>query len=484
VFAATSLSEAFPKNLFAPDGATAGTLRITRSGTTIHYYQRPSGAVTWNDIGMMAATAAPAHVTLSAYANNVARAFTASFDNFQLTAGASDDVEYVQQEGYRRPADFSVAAVLENYPAQRYWRQAWGAKDFMDYAKGAGFDTVEATITMTPAPELAATPASDWGTLAWQPYFWGSREYTAETLKQAKARGLRLDVRLTLSPGAAWVNYQESPSQWLSKTPDEIVPLLKQNVYETVSYIKGLGLDVEKWAIGNEVDNGILNFLPNQRIAVPPGINPAGDMQWMRDNVWPVEAKLLKAAAAGVAQADPSAKIVLHIAGLEATHGNVFAPAFFQFMHDAAVPFDYAALSHPYAEVPGNFAHYSAACWFKHLSLSLNRLTAATGKPTMFAEASYPAANAQGIVSPPLPDFPFTPAGQAKWVHQELRFAASLPNFAGWHYFYPDMASDVISDTPEVAHFAATALFYTSTSPRPALYEFRVAPAAFSDGFE
>jgi arabinogalactan endo-1,4-beta-galactosidase len=367
---------------------------------------------------------------------------------------------------------------------QRYWRHKWGAKDFFDYAKESGFDWVKTSVTMLSSPELAATPPNQWDTLAWQNTFWSSREFAAETLKQAKARGLRLEVQLFLSPGAANWGNQKGPVDWLSKTPDEIVPLLTQNVIDTVNYFKSQGLNVERYAIGNEVDIGILDFLPNQRIAVPPGVGFTTDMQWMRDNVWPIEAKLLKAAAAGVQQAEPSAKIILHIGGLEFSPGNVFVPAFFQAMHDFGVPFDYGALSHPYATYPWKLDRYPAACWFKRLALSFDRIGEITGKPTMMVEGDYPAATVTGIVAAPMPDFPFTATGQAAWVHQQLRFAAGRPNMAGWHYFYPDMASDVIGNTTEEIPLGAMSVFATSTVPRPALAEFRVNLSIFAAGFE
>ena len=485
VFAYASLPEIAPNNsLYTPSNALAGALRIARSGTTIHYYERSSGTITWNELGTMTVPATPVHVTLSAYHVNIARAFTGYFDNLQLNAGSTDDIDYAQPTYFRRPADFAVAAFVENYPVQRYWRNKWGAKDFFTYAKESGFDWAKTSVTMLSAPELAATPASQWGTLAWQDTFWSSREYAAETLKQAKARGLRQEVQLLLSPHAAYWGYQEGPTDWLSKTPDEIVPLLTQNVADTVNYFKSQGLNVEKYAIGNEVDIGILDFLPNHRIAVPPGVGFTTDMQWMRDNVWPIEAKLLKAAAAGVKQADPAAKIILHIAGLEFTPGNVFVPAFFQAMHDAGVPFDYGALSHPYATYAWKLDRYPAACWFKRLALSFDRISAITGKPTMMVEGDYPAATVAGIVAAPMPGLPFTPAGQAAWVHQQLRFAAGRPNIAGWHYFYPDMASDVIGNTAEELPLGAMSVFATSTMPRPALAEFKINQSIFAAGFE
>jgi hypothetical protein len=74
VFAYASLPELVPNNsLYTPSSALAGALRIARTGMTIHYYERPSGTVTWNELGTMTVPATPVHVTLSAYHNNIAR---------------------------------------------------------------------------------------------------------------------------------------------------------------------------------------------------------------------------------------------------------------------------------------------------------------------------------------------------------------------------------------------------------------------------
>jgi len=476
---------ASPSNYFyLPADAQAGTLRVVRSADQARFYHRASGSAAWIGIGTMNVPTTPVVVTLGASSIGVARSFSASFDNLKLSAGTTDDIDYVQPTFFHKRDDFPLAAFVENYPVQRYWRGKWKEKDFFDYARESGFDWVKTSVTTRSAPELAATPPDHWGTLPWQEAFWSAREFAAETLKQAQARGLRQEVQLLLSPHAAYWGYQDAPDEWAGKSPDEIAPLLEQNVFDTVTYFRSKGLNVEKYAIGNEVDVGILNFLPGQRITVPAGVGAPTDLQWLRDNVWPIEAQLLKAAAAGVKRADPAAKIILHIAGLEFTPGNVFAPAFFQTMHDSGVPFDYAALSHPYATTPWKLDRYPAACWFKRLALTVDRIHAATGKPTMMVEGDYPATISAGIIDAPMPGFPFTPDGQAAWVREQLRFATGQPNVMGWHYFYPDMASDVISVGGAVGAaeipLAATSLFETSTVPRPALAEFRVNLASFA----
>ena len=475
VQAYASLPELAPNNSnLVVDSSQAGTLRLVRAGGTVQYLYRPSGAAQWTSVATMTVPSTPAYVNLSAFNVGTQRGFTAYYDNFKLNSGTTDDIAYTQPVFYDKRSDFAVAAFVENYPVQRYWRQAWKARDFFDFAAQNGFGWVKTSVTTQSAPELAATPAAQWGSLAWQDYFWSAREYAAETLLQGAARGLRQEVQLLLSPSAAYWGLQRAPPDWANKTPEEIAPLLEQNVYETVAYFKSRGLNVEKYALGNEIDIGILDFLPGSRIAVPPGVNPTRDMTWMRDNVWPIEAMLLKAAASGVKRADPNARLIVHIAGLEFTPGNVFVPAFFQAMQDLGVPYDYAALSHPYATTPWKLENYPKACWFKRLALSTERMAAITGKRVMLVEASYPSAVVGGIVSAPMPDFPYTEAGQAAWIREELRFASSRSNVVGWHYFYPDMAANVLGATPEEIPLGSEAVFTTDTQPKAGLAEFRV----------
>ena len=475
ITAYSSFTESAPNNsLYLSETAQAGALRVVRLGNQLNFYFRAPMSIAWTNVGTMIATAAPVHIRLSAFNSGTQQGFTAYLDNFKLNLGSTDDINYTQPTSFNKHEEFAVAAFTENYPVQRYWRGAWKPVDFFDAAAKNGFNWAKTTVSMLSAPELASTPPAQWGTLPWQNSFWSSREWAAETIRQAAARGLRQEVQLTLSQGAAYWGYQNAPLDWAGKSPGEIAPLLEQNVFDTVAYLKGQGLNVERYAIGNEVDIGILDFLPNRRIAVPAGVNFTADLVWLRNAVWPIEAQLLKAAATGVKRADPNAKIILHIAGLEFTHGNVFAPAFFEAMRDLGVPFDYAALSHPYATNPGKLDHYSKSCWFKRLALTTDRISAITGKPLMFVEASYPSAPGSGIVAAPMPDFPFTEAGQAAWIREQLRFASSRPNIVGWHYFYPDMAANVIGATPEEQPLANQALFFTDQQPKPALAEFLV----------
>lgn len=456
-----------------PSGDASGTLRLVRTGTTLKFLYATGTA--WQQLGAIAVPATPVHLYLFTLNNVEPRTAVAAFNDFRVNSGVSDDQVEGQGAFFHKRSDFAIAAFTENYPVERYWRQGFTANGLFTQFRAAGFDWSKTSVTTRGAPELAATAPGAWLSQGWKEHYWSSREYAAQTLLDSAQAGLRLEVQLLLSPHAAYWGYQEAPAEWADKSVAETAALVEESAYQTVEYFKSRGLHVERYAIGNEVDIGILDFLPRRRVPVPPGIDSVGDLEWVRTNVWQTEASLLKAAIAGVKRADPAAQVIIHIGGLEFTPGNVFAPAFFAAMRDFGVEYDFAALSHPYPQIPWTLHNYTAACWFKRLARSVARVHDASGKPVMMVEAAYPGRTDPGIVAPPMPDFPYTPAGQAAWVREQLRFASTHPEIVSWHYFYPDMPLELMDrNSPGQVVASVYSVFETVSSPRPALDEFRV----------
>src|SRR5262249_10882650 len=140
--------------------------------------------------------------------------------------------------------------------------------------------------------------------------------------------------------------------------------------------------------IGNEIDQGIVNFRPGERIAVPPGTDIVCDVHWMRDNVWTIEAKLLAAGIAGVRRANPAAKIVLHPTGMVGLCLGIEGPAFFDAMVDLNVDFDIGGLSFYPGLLPldGKWGLGPALQRGQALVAHL----ASLGKKTIIAESAYP----------------------------------------------------------------------------------------------
>ena len=261
-------------------------------------------------------------------------------------------------------------------------------------------------------------------------------------MRDAADRGLRLFAYLYFSDSAANWGNQPAPAAWAGKSVAETAALMEQHAYDTAMYFKSKGLDVEIYELGNETDIGMVDFLPNRRIPVPPGVDFVNDRTWLRENVWSVQATLLKAAIAGIRRAAPKARVAVHASSIESGMGPQMGPDFYQAMRDFGVDYDIAALSHPYAQgsTAWKLSNYSKACWFRRVARAVDQI-AVPGKPVMFVEASYQSSPAT-LVSQPMPDFAFTPQGQADWAREQFRFASNHPSVAGWFYFYPEFFED------------------------------------------
>ena len=475
VSAYASLPELAQNNyLFSSASAQAGTLRMVRATDQLRYLHRPLGSTDWTAVGEMNVPATPVNVTLTAYNVDIARGFTAYLDNLKLNAGMTDDINYAQPTFFYKRADFALGGVSENWPAMKYFANRFATFDPLTAFRAQGMEWMRVGVTTLSVPELDAMPPESWSTFPWQSSLWGSREYAAVTLRDAQARGMRLYAYLYFSDSAANWGNQPAPAAWVGKSVAETATLVEQHAFDTATYFKNKGLNVEIYELGNEIDIGMIDFLPGRRIVVPASIDFVNDRKWLRENVWSIQATLLKAGIAGIRRANPSARAAIHAASLEVGSGSQFGPDFFQAMRDFGVDYDIAALSHPYATVDRAWKldRYSTACWFKRVSRAVGQ-TAVPGKPVMIVEASYQSDPAT-LVSKPMQDFPFTQQGQADWLREQLRFASNHPSIVGWFYFYPEFYFGwaPITDAAYVLGFSS--LLASETTPRPALAEFRV----------
>jgi arabinogalactan endo-1,4-beta-galactosidase len=293
-------------------------------------------------------------------------------------------------------------------------------------------------------------------------------------LQDAAAAGLRLYVQLFLSDAAAHGTLQDPPTAWAGLSVADTAGKVRSATFAVASDFKARGLNVEVYSIGNEIELGILGFVPGQRIALVPGVSSI-DINYLRTSVWPTEATLLQAAIDGVKSANPNARIVLHISGLGIpVPSDIFVKAFFRFMTEHGVTFDYAGLSHPYANYPWRLNEYTTDCWMQRIQETTDTI-AALGKKTIIAEASYPRLPGASF-SPPMTEFPYSDAGQAGFVREHLRHGNNDPNMAGFLYFYADYFVGMGTDPSIVESIQYPGLFYPSLSPTPAMLEFGLGP--------
>jgi len=171
---------------------------------------------------------------------------------------------------------------------------------------------------------------------------------------------------------------------------------------------------------------------------------------------------------AGVRQADPNAKIVLHIESATNSHGMETAYAFFKTMQDLNVPYDVAGVSLPYVDST-DLSSLTAADYFQRWNDLVNRI-GALGKPIYIVENGYPAGSLSWFY-PPMPDFPYTDAGQASYVHSQLIWASNNRYIIGWTWFYPEWFPGISTNA---TNLQVSGMFSDRTTLRPSAIELNV----------
>lgn len=449
--------------------ATAGKYRVVRTGSNITFkYDTGTG---WQDLHTVSAPTTPVHIYLYAGSVDTNHAFTTYFDNFLINSGATSYTPLVWNDQYQRRPDFYVGGVVCDYLATQVWGQHWKELDPLQILRENGFTWMRVGVLTTSSQHLRDTSPVEWNTLPWRDEYWSSLEYAAQIARESSVEGLRLNLFFFLSDRAAHGAQQDAPVEWAGLSVTDTATVLETHTYSTTQFFEDRDLNIELYDIGNEIEWGILNFRPGERIDLPPGVDVTINMDYMRNNVWNTEAILLQSAISGVKRADPEAKIVLHVGGLGISPGDLFVKSFFQAMVDEGVEFDYAGLSHPYPLTGWSLPNYSTHCWFQRLQDTIDFL-AALGKKVIFSEAGYPH-DIAGIEGEPMEDYPYTPAGQAAWVRDQLRFTSNSEGVVGFFYFYPEWFPGMSTD-PSTLNLQSSGLFASDTEVEPAMEQFQV----------
>jgi arabinogalactan endo-1,4-beta-galactosidase len=248
-------------------------------------------------------------------------------------------------------------------------------------------------------------------------------DYATDLAHRAQDAGMRPYLVLFLSDDWTDVNKQSAPKDWAGLSLDERVEAVRQYARETAQHFLDEGFDLDFYEIGNEIDYGICGVFA--------GTDHPRDPAALRGDTWPDEARLIKAAIEGVREADPDARLMLHIA---ITWDPAFAVEFFQAMDEFGVAYDYVGLSH----YPSAFGVATADRFCE----TLDRLSAEVGKPIVIAETAYPAEPPTGGMfgdwQKSLPGYPLTPEGQAWWVADLLQGMQARGDVVGVYYFSPE----------------------------------------------
>lgn len=249
------------------------------------------------------------------------------------------------------------------------------------------------------------------------------------------------------------------PGPWTSLTLSQMLPILRSYGTIVARMILATGVKVRIWDLGNEVDFGTAGVAvqpfpkgcddseggpgwyrpPNN---VDPAIGkmsviglmkmPTPDrIAWLQKHLWPYEAQMLAAVAAGIRSVDPTAKFSTHVSGITAIL-PAQAVAFFKamkkggyFPDELGFSFYPSSSDHP----PNRLQAFERTMETVHAQL---------GRPFFIAEFGYPSTTPRiGAFSTwdhPVPGYPLTTEGQADLLRDLVSWGlgAGLAGIRPW----------------------------------------------------
>ncbi|MBN2048193.1 MAG: glycosyl hydrolase 53 family protein [Anaerolineaceae bacterium] len=182
------------------------------------------------------------------------------------------------------------------------------------------------------------------------------------------------------------------PRAWDDCSLEDMCAALQQYGAIAAKDILATGCRVNVWDIGNETNFGFAGVSVGRKTAVNPKLEKADPMWiypqphlgagWLAKNVWPHNARMMAAVAAGIRQVDPDAKVSVHIAtAIADTH---YVVKYFTTLMENGFRPDEAGISF-YPSTPG--------VWFdqvKRLKKIISAVQHRCGLNTFIAEYAYP----------------------------------------------------------------------------------------------
>lgn len=273
------------------------------------------------------------------------------------------------------------------------------------------------------------------------------KDYATEVVTRALSEGLDPYLVIFLSDDWADLMKQPAPAAWKDQPLEQRAETVKSYSRDIITHFRRHGLKNHLYEIGNEIDFGICGVYPGKSTKKSP--------ESLSRQCWPQAAQLIRASQAGVLEADPEAKFMLHIAHWWDVE---FVTAFFKFMLSQKVRIDYAGLSYfPSSNIGGSLQMEQ----FGHVVTTLNN---AIQCPVIVPETAYPStADFKGQFSrwkKEVPGYPLTPDGQQRWLNDFLDYCAHHPAISAVYYWSPEWSGEGM--------WKAMALFDVDGQARPA----------------
>lgn len=253
--------------------------------------------------------------------------------------------------------------------------------------------------------------------------------------RRAQTAGLYVIPTLFMSQGWGADNRQDAPAAWANLSVDDRATAARAWARDAVGLLLADGLRTSTYGIGNETDYGFCG-----------AFEISDDLDYLRRNIWPDAAKLMRATLAGIEDATGrnDLEIILHISR---GYDSRLAAAFFSTMRAHGIPVSLAGLSY----YPSDWGADRTA----QFDTTVSRLVTDLALPVFVAEYAYPAeassTNCCRLSSYccthfccchrcAIDGYPLTEAGQAGFVRDLRRRVFEDPRFAGAVYWSPEEA--------------------------------------------
>jgi len=251
------------------------------------------------------------------------------------------------------------------------------------------------------------------------------KAYATDVVKRALRSGLNPYLVIFLSEDWSDMMKQPIPTAWKNLSFADRLAAVKDYSREVVTHFRKEGLHNHLYEIGNEIDYGICGEYPGKGTKKNP--------ESLSRNLWPRSAEIIRASQAGVLEADPEAKFLLHIAHWWDLD---FCVAFFRFMVNHGVQLDYAGLSYfPSSNIGGSLD-------LEQFGTTITRLNEALDRPIIIPETAYPSTREfSGQFSRwkyEVMGYPMTPEGQQRWLADFLAYCHQHPAVHAVYYWSPE----------------------------------------------
>jgi arabinogalactan endo-1,4-beta-galactosidase len=272
------------------------------------------------------------------------------------------------------------------------------------------------------------------------------------------------DIRCQPAPDFSDYPSIQLPGPWTSLPLDRMLAALQAYGAAAARQILSTGAAVRIWDLGNETEFGIAGVAVRPApgscddtaggkdwYRAPDAVDPAiGKMTahalmqmaesrriaWLAEHLWPHEARMLAAVAAGIRSVDPRARFSTHVSGVAAVQPTL-AVAFFKAMKQGGFAAD---------ELGASYYPTSSAFPKDRLQAFEDMARAARrelDRPVFIAEFGYPAAKMQGVFSwnDAVAGYPETPDGQANFVRDLVAWGKREKVLSGIRPWAPDLAA-------------------------------------------